>query len=248
MPDAAVQMPRATTLAATGRLSSRPLATSPASPLPIVPGDHVLPADRSGPGGIVHVPASASADRPSGLVVLLHGAGGIARDLLASFRPLAHDANVLLLAPGSVGSTWDLLVDGYGPDVARLDRALARVFARHWIEPGRVALGGFSDGATYALSLGLGNGDLFPHLVAFAPCFAVAREHVGAPRVFIAHGARDEILPVQRCSRQLVPALRARGLAVEYLELDAGHVIPEVAVRRAMTWLDEGAGSPAAAS
>jgi phospholipase/carboxylesterase len=34
-----------------------------------------------------------------------------------------------------------------------------------------VALGGFSDGASYALSLDLTNGDLFASLIAFSPGF-----------------------------------------------------------------------------
>jgi predicted esterase len=37
------------------------------------------------------------------------------------------------------------------------------------IDPARVAIGGFSDGATYALSLGLINGDLFKRVAPSHP-------------------------------------------------------------------------------
>jgi len=38
-------------------------------------------------------------------------------------------------------------------------------------DPARVTLGGFSDGATYALSIGLANGDLFPQVIGCSPGF-----------------------------------------------------------------------------
>src|SRR3712207_7974813 len=50
---------------------------------------------------------------------------------------------------------------------------------------------GFSDGASYALSLGIPNGDLFTHLVAFSPGFAAPDGQRGHPRVFVGHGVDD---------------------------------------------------------
>jgi predicted esterase len=65
-----------------------------------------------------------------------------------------------------------------------LDQALQHVFETYSIDPGRVGLGGFSDGASYALSLGVANGDLFSHIIAFSPGFmrppAQVREQRGA--------------------------------------------------------------------
>jgi predicted esterase len=40
---------------------------------------------------------------------------------------------------------------------------------------------GFSDGASYALSLGLANGDLFTHVLGFSPGFMRVPRHVGRP-------------------------------------------------------------------
>jgi phospholipase/carboxylesterase len=126
---------------------------------------------------------------------------------------------------------------GFGPDVEFLDRALDRVFGAHAVDPGRIALGGFSDGASYALSLGLANGDLFTHLIAFSPGFAAPARRVGRPLVFVSHGVEDPVLPIDRCSRRVVPALRAGGYDVTYEEFEDGHVVPAPLARRAVAWL-----------
>jgi hypothetical protein len=87
---------------------------------------------------------------------------------------LVEDAapGALLLAPESRGPTWDVLLGAYGPDVAFLDAALrGRVRAPPRGRAPRRA-GGLLDGASYALSLALGNGDLFTHALAFSPGFA----------------------------------------------------------------------------
>ena len=59
-----------------------------------------------------------------------------------------------------------------------------------------------------ALSLGMGNGDLVSHVAAFSPGFAAPDAQVGRPGVFITHGVDDRVLPIDRCSRRLVPRLR----------------------------------------
>jgi predicted esterase len=41
------------------------------------------------------------------------------------------------------------------PDVALIDQALSEIFNRYMVDASRLALGGFSDGASYALALGL---------------------------------------------------------------------------------------------
>lgn len=56
----------------------------------------------------------------------------------------------------------------YGPDLLYIKNALAFTLTHYKINRGRMALAGFSDGATYALSLGL-TGGLFNYLIAFSP-------------------------------------------------------------------------------
>ena len=78
---------------------------------------------------------------------------------------------MVLLSPQSQSSSWDVIRGGYGPDVQIMDKALRSVFERYTIDPKRCSIGGFSDGASYALSVGTTNGDLFTHIVAFSPGF-----------------------------------------------------------------------------
>jgi predicted esterase len=105
------------------------------------------------------------------------------------------------------------------------------------VDPARLAVGGFSDGATYALSLGLINGDLFQRVVAYSPGFIVEGETHGKPRFFFSHGTSDDILPIDRCSRRIVPELRRRGYDVTFREFDGGHEMPPAIASEGMAWL-----------
>jgi predicted esterase len=182
--------------------------------------------------GLCHVPSA----RPERLVVLLHGAGGRADDALALLLPHAEERRLMLLAPQSAGTTWDVINPGYGPDVRRIQQALDLVLAG-WSTPPALAIGGFSDGASYALSLGLGNGDIVDAILAFSPGFAAPATPTGRPGIFVSHGRADRVLPVDRCSRRLVPALRRAGYPVHYHEFDGGHVVPPPVVAEALEWL-----------
>jgi phospholipase/carboxylesterase len=187
-------------------------------------------------GVYLYVPAGYRAERPVPLAVVLHGAGEDARDGLALLRAPADEAGLILLSPTSREYTWDLVVGRYGPDVAGIGRVLEQTFARYAVDPARVAIGGYSDGASYALSLGLANGDLFTHVLAFSPGFLAPAERVGSPRIFVSHGTRDGWLPVERCSRRIVPQLERAGYEVRYREFDGGHVVPPEIGREAADW------------
>jgi predicted esterase len=184
------------------------------------------------PGWLLDVPAAARSDVARPVVVLFHGAGGSAR---AGLDLLPGDAALIRLAAQSTGSTWDAIERGFGPDVRRLDEALAGIFATYPV--GRIALAGFSDGASYALSLGLGNGDLITHVIAFSPGFVAPVAQRGRPRILVTHGLHDRVLPIDRCSRRLVPALRRSAYDVTYEEFDGGHVVPPERGRLAAAWL-----------
>jgi phospholipase/carboxylesterase len=142
-----------------------------------------------------------------------------------------------ILAPESRGSTWDVLEGGYGPDITFIDRALAQTFSRFAINPSLIAVEGFSDGASYALSIGLTNGDLFTHIVAFSPGFLAPAGQRGTPRLYFAHGVDDAILPIDVCSRRLVPEVREAGYDVTYHEFDGPHTVPPAIAQEAMGWL-----------
>jgi phospholipase/carboxylesterase len=189
--------------------------------------------------GLLHVPRDYTPARPAPLILALHGASGNAQHGISHFMPLADEAGLILLAPDSRGRTWDIILGEYGPDVAFIDQALDDVFARYEIDPQRVVISGFSDGASYALSLGLMNGDLFRQIIAFSPGFAAPAETIGAPRIFISHGLRDAVLPIDRCSRRIVPRLESNGYAVTYHEFDGPHTVPAELVAESIAWLTQ---------
>jgi phospholipase/carboxylesterase len=185
--------------------------------------------------GLYYIPAGYRADRPAPMVVWLHGAGGNAEDGLAPLCGLADSRGLILLAPESRLRTWDVIRGELGPDVAFIDRSLRLVFSRYSVDPAHLAIAGFSDGASYALSLGLTNGDLFTHVMAFAPGHMAPEESRARPRLFIAHGTRDSVLPIT-CSRRIVPHLRRDGYEVRYREFDGPHTVPAEVARAAIDW------------
>jgi phospholipase/carboxylesterase len=174
--------------------------------------------------------------KPAPLAVMLHGAGGAPEHGLLLLEPFASEAGWIALAPASTSYTWDVLVSGIGPDVAQIDIALRWVFERYDIAPERIAIGGFSDGASYALTLGIANGGLFRDILALSPGFAAAATARGKPRIFVSHGTHDTVLPIASCSRRIVPQLKRGGYAVDYHEFPGGHVIPAEIARRAVAW------------
>jgi phospholipase/carboxylesterase len=184
--------------------------------------------------GLVYIPRSLDPAEAAPLLVLLHGAGGRGTDIANPLVEGAEANGIVLLAPDSRGRTWDVIMGGYGRDVAFLDEALRETFRRCRVDPERVAVGGFSDGASYALSIGLNNGGLFRHVLAFSPGFAAPTRHEGRPRVFVSHGVDDRVLPIDPCSRRLVPMLRGAGYDVDYREFDGGHVVPPEMISAAL--------------
>lgn len=215
-----------------GRLSAAPAAA---------PARSISGARRLGLGqgrdGLICAPRRVSSRRPIPLLVLLHGAGGGVGRAAPLLRLFAELSGCALLVPESRGRTWDAVRGPLGPDVAFLDAALALALASLRVDRTRLALAGFSDGASAALTLGLANGDSFSHVAAFAPGYFTPLAPLGRPALFVAHGTRDRVLPIERCSRRVVPALRARGYSVRYEEFDGGHIIAPRQVLTALGWL-----------
>ena len=189
-------------------------------------------------GALLRVPTAVATGERCTLFVLFHGAGSTAAAGQALLAERVEDPKAIVLAPQSAGSTWDVIEGGFGADVRRLDRALTAVFNTCSVDASRVVFGGFSDGASYALSLGIDNGDLARHLVAFSPGFAAPVAPRGKPRILVTHGIHDPVLPVDRCSRRLVPRLRDAGYDVTYEEFECGHIVLPKLIRRAIRWLD----------
>ena len=178
----------------------------------------------------------AAQSGPIPLVVLLHGAGGSAQGVHRRIFGGADSVGFAVLIPDSRGPTWDAIRGLYGPDIAFIDSALKVTFARVNIDPARVIVSGFSDGASYALALGRMNGDLFTRIVAFSPGFIPPSTTTGKPAVYITHGDNDPILPFEVTSQRIVPALRRTGYEVILRQFAGGHTVPSDMVREAFLW------------
>ncbi len=185
----------------------------------------------------LYVPPSYDPAKPAPFALALHGATGYGAQTMIGLRELADEHGLIVLTPLSREGTWDAIGGSFGPDVAFINRALTETFRRCAVNPAQLAIAGFSDGASYALSLGLANGDLFPRVIAFSPGFVIPAPHHGKPRIFISHGTRDQILPIDQCSRRIVPELKRQGYAVDYREFDGPHAAPLEMRRAAMEWL-----------
>ena len=219
-----------------GRLRARPARSSTGVPADVAPAGFQPLGVSTARGGYRYAPATHQVGHPAPLVVLLHGAGGDARTTLALLRGPADATGLILLVPTSREYTWDVIAGGYGPDVAAIDGALESTFSLYGVDPGCIAIGGFSDGASYALSLGITNGDLFGHVLAFSPGFMAPTAQIGSPRILVSHGTHDEVLPIERCSRRIVPRLERTGSDVRYREFEGGHSVPPEIRCEATDW------------
>src|ERR1044072_505639 len=208
-----------------GRLTARPRPGVKTSSM----GEIKLERD-----AVLQIPKNAG-DKPLPLLVMLHGATQRADDMFWYLGSANEEAGVVVLAPNSFDTTWDAIGGRhFGEDVDYLDRMLEKVFETTAIDPARVSVGGFSDGATYALSLGLINGDFFKSIVAFSPGFVINGGAHGKPRIFISHGTHDRILPIDRCGRRIAGELKSEGYDVTFREFDGDHELPAGVAREGL--------------
>ena len=76
-------------------------------------------------------------------------------------------------------------------------------------------------------------------MLGFSPGFVVDLERVGKPPVFISHGTVDPVLPIDECSRRIVPQLKREGYRVTYQEFEGKHELPPAVASQAMRWFME---------
>jgi phospholipase/carboxylesterase len=216
-----------TTLEGTADSSDR-LGADPSPPVEAdaPTGLHELPD--AGDGSLLYVPKSYRPGKPMPFALTLHGCCSEARGGLNLWFRLAKRNGIILLAPDGGGS-WS------GAE-GRIDDGLQEVFSRYAVDPGHIAVVGFSAGAGYALTLGLANGDLFTHVVAHSPGGFYQAAPQGEPFIFIAHGTDDQTIPIDASSRQIVPDLRKDGYQVRYVEYPAGHRPQPHIMQRAVAW------------
>ncbi len=206
-----------------------------------------------------HVPGG---DGPHPALVLLHGWGASAHDLLG-LAPILYGGCAVVLcpqgplafeaAPGMPGYGWFALGEGREPDRDEIDRVRAGVEAfidaaleRFPIDPKRLVLGGFSQGGFMAFHLALRAPGRFAALLAMstwlpedlAEAVEKTPAHAALPTLLV-HGRDDSAVPVER-AHDTRDALEALGMRPEYREYAMGHEIRPEALEDIMAWLDNG--------
>jgi predicted esterase len=191
------------------------------------------------PVSFIVVPDTYEPSRPLPLVVALHGAGGTAQGPIDLLAPYARSDEFLLVVPESERQTWDVIAGGeYDRDIETIDRTLRTTFERCAVDPTKIFLEGFSDGASYALGVGTTNPELFRKVVAFSPGFIPpVSTQAAKPAIFVSHGTQDQVLPIDQTGRAIASALQANGFAVTFEEFDGGHSVPPAVARAAVDFM-----------
>jgi phospholipase/carboxylesterase len=198
-------------------------------------GESALGLSDDGRDGLLYVPKGYKAGVPMPLLMMLHGHGGFAQSVRYTF-PLAEEFGVIVIAPESRDVTWGQSAPGFDEDVRYLGGAYRHVTGFLDVDRDHVALGGHSDGAGYALAMGLAYGDVFNHLMVFSAGMMAPFRKKGKPQIFVAHGLSDDRMPIDRTSRRFVPELKAEGYDVTYREYEGGHGVTAPVVREAFEW------------
>lgn len=216
-------------VARTARLKARPgMPSLPA----LTAGLHVLGLDRAR-DAYLSVPSGIAPGQAVPLIVMFHGKGQPANEVLGEWKRVAARRKCLVLAPSARDFTWNVEQGPGGADAQFVDRALQAVFDRFTVDPKHIAASGFSDGGTYALSIGLVNGDFFSDILAFSPINYNAPNAVGQPRIYFCNGNRDQGA-VFTNTTSMARQLRADGYDVELYEFNGGHWMDEDGVKKAM--------------
>lgn len=195
-------------------------------------------------GAVAYVPSSAGPRPP--LLVLLHGAGHHQLEMVQHFESEADARGILLLAPDSRGITWDAVSIAEEPpsqdsplanrlshrfgdsrDAKRVEAAIAGLERQVPVDTSRIVLSGFSDGATFALALGMSRDAPFSSVIAWSPGIAIRTEQPArGRRVFISHGRKDPILKFSVTCGEIVPLLQSEGANLTFLPFDGAHEAP----------------------
>jgi phospholipase/carboxylesterase len=170
---------------------------------------------------VLLTPETIHAGRRYPLVTVLHGAGRQDELLVRACRGEPEKRQALFLVPRSVLPTWDLIASDARPDLDFLQHAFDLIYRRYPVDPARQALLGYSDGASYALAVGLSNPHVFSAVMGWAAGFLAIddrriRETDPKPAVLLEYGTHDELFPFERVALPMRATLEGMGYSVEF--------------------------------
>jgi carboxymethylenebutenolidase len=173
---------------------------------------------------------SASAGTASPAVLLLHGADGMTRGETYRFgaRALAASGFHVVLVryferTGDRRANWSSLRQDAPLWLETIRDAVTYVAAQPGVDRERIAVVGFSLGASLALAAAGEDARIKAVVDVFGPMPAGAERAARTPPVLILHGARDRVVPVDNAHR-IETLLKARGVPHEIkIYPDQGH-------------------------
>jgi predicted esterase len=189
----------------------------------------------------------AALHRATTVIVFLHGrGGGLGRSVMARrLREAGLPANAAVVSVEGPYATWLGHQWGDAPEEQAVSRARLRALLSEIVGAGgppsrRIVVAGFSQGAGVALDLAVED-ERIGAVASFSPCASVLRGRLpqrNGMRTLLVHGRADTVCPVEE-SRSLWRVLESAAQPVQYLELEGGHVMPDVAVRRLVSFATE---------
>ncbi|KAF0245603.1 MAG: hypothetical protein FD180_1471 [Planctomycetota bacterium] len=207
-----------------------------------IAGDALLPC-------YVRKPKGYDSTKTYGLLILLHGRGDTAEHFLEGVEDWRGEdflvasletPYVLALPGGRNGRCWapwesgkENTKEAYKLSAATVERALKSLKEKYPVNPKKVYLLGFSEGAFMAAHCGLQYADQIsgtivisgghdPSLVAEADF-----EKAKGIRILIAHGTSDSVVPYVT-GKKFVEALEKHGVKHDFFPFAGGHSLPQV--------------------
>ena len=155
------------------------------------------------------------------LLLVLHGAGRQDEMIARGLRDEPDRRQAIFVVPRSRAMTWDLIAGGQGEDLAFIGVVLESVYRRFPIDPARHATIGFSDGASYALGIGLSNPRIFDAVMGWAAGFlAIDTNNLKPddrkPRVLLEYGTRDQLFSFEQVALPIRELLTQLGYPLEF--------------------------------
>jgi phospholipase/carboxylesterase len=152
-----------------------------------------------------------------------------------------------VMTAGDASALTDEIPEGLAEARAMVLALVDEAGARLDVSPGRLVLGGFSQGAMLALDAALHMKQapaalaLLSGTLIAQPLWSVLMPSRAGLKVFQSHGSADPLLPISLAER-LREMMRSAGLEVEWTAFYGGHEIPLGVLRRLAVFLAKALG------
>lgn len=199
--------------------------------------------------GVLLTPEVMDPARSYPLITVLHGAGRQDEMLVKACRSEPERRQALFFVPRSVAPTWDLIAGGGRVDLDFLEHAYDLIYRRYRVDAFSQCLIGYSDGASYALSVGLSNARFFSALMVWAAGFVVldpatADASAPKPRLYLEHGTHDQLFAFEQVALPMKQNLEKAGYDVTFSVDEGGRHWPSGSFQsEALDWYFEGSSA-----